>query len=295
MELDTCLKLAAVSVLLAASPLVTSEAADPFNIPEPDNSPAHSVFVGGGVSGIDSSQWQLGSSIGITDRWRTNISYGETRTRLDAQTLESDNLATSLQYEYGNWLFGANYESEDSYRQLEISSTGILLGYIYKGLSVTASPVSRDIRLYTNFVLPRRGSDYFDIESNGYRIDASQETGKRSRLDAGYESYDYDTDVSRLASSRLAVIILKPASLNRASGFIDKFRYLAGTLYLGSLELGLETAHTTSAIDGKTSKQHSIISRMPLGSNWALSLTFSTIDDGQERQAGAGTRLEYNW
>jgi hypothetical protein len=144
-------------------------------------------------------------------------------------------------------------------------------------------------------VLPKKQDDYIDIESDGYRLDAMLSTSSLTRVTAGYETYNYDVDVSELASSPLAMLLLKPAAFDGSSGFVDSSRYIGAYLLLDTVELGVEFERTRSAIDGSNADQISVSSLYTLNRHWDLGLLLIRSETPLATADGASLSLHYNW
>ena len=285
-------------ILAAMSTICRAEIIDPFDIPalESDEVPYRSINIESGVSGNDSSFWSVGGSLDINQYWRTDFTYGETRYQLPDEIIVTDDNQFAIIYNATDMIsLGLEYEFEGSDNQIEIHSKSIPIIISFNSFYLGIAPVKRDIRLFTSIVLPKKQDGYFDIESNGYRLDAMLSTSSLTRLTAGYETYNYDVDVTKLASSPLAMLLLKPAALDRSSGFIDNNRYIGAYLLLDTVELGLELERTRSAIDGSHADQINVSSLYTLNRHWDLGLLLTRSETPLSTADGASLSLHYNW
>lgn len=285
-------------ILAAMSTICSAETIDPFDIPalESDKTLYRRIYIKSGISANDSDFWDFGGSLDINQYWRSDFTYGETRYKLLDNIIVTNDYQLSAIFKATDiFSLGLQYEFEGSDNQIEVHSKSTPIIVSFNSFTLGITPVKRDIRLYTNIVLPRKRNDYIDIESDGYRLDATLDTSSLTSLTAGYEGYNYDTDVTKLASSPLAILLLKPAALDRSSGFIDYNRYIGASLLLDTMELGLEFERTHSAIDGSNADQISISSLYILNRHWDLGLELTRSETPLTIADGASMSLHYNW
>ncbi len=145
------------------------------------------------------------------------------------------------QYDYKNGVSGAGTVVDNDYRDHDLSSLGVRLGYVLSPRYELFGQVATDTREYDHLIPTRT----FNRDSDGYRAAAGVKFTLQPQRVAGeafagvlHQTFDYSgfSDISKPYFG--ALVVWKPTSLLTATGFIDRSleetTVFSGTTYASS-------------------------------------------------------------